>query len=250
MRDPHVEQLHYTLGVEERRDYVDPPPVERETDAFRIHLEDGHLTVEMQEHHATEESAREVVEPYLKAWSLLTGQGNIWFDYDRAEIVDRDAPEPENGELSVKEYVHITDDVYIDIKASEYPAPPEGISVSDTLNSMLDVYRTYEDGGRSIGGMGGHCLSILDGSFDGRDDWRRKLNVASTVVNRLGYLTAEVGDVTTGRKLGREPRPHTGAEKKWIKAVVRTLMERLGRYEVDPDQELVQITMEDFPPLD
>src|SRR5262249_42884221 len=71
MRDPHVESLRYHLEVDEAYGRIEnPPPLEHETDAYRMRLDDGVLTVEMKEHHATLDSARRRVENDLKAWEL------------------------------------------------------------------------------------------------------------------------------------------------------------------------------------
>ena len=74
-------------------------PVEAETDGFRVRLAGGSLVVEMLAHHATEESARAAVEPYLKAWEIghalnVGGEPEFRFEFVRVEIIDRDPPPP------------------------------------------------------------------------------------------------------------------------------------------------------------
>ena len=108
MRDPHVECLRYRLTVDETYGrFENPSPLEHETDVYRMRLEGGVLTVEMKEHHATVESAKERVENDLRAWELdaALSRDHTWlrFDYDPsgAKIIDRDPPPPGAVEISV-----------------------------------------------------------------------------------------------------------------------------------------------------
>jgi hypothetical protein len=74
MNDPHVESLCYRLTIDETHGrFENPPPLEHETAAYRMRLEDGVLTVEMKEHHATVESAKERVDNALRAWGSSRG---------------------------------------------------------------------------------------------------------------------------------------------------------------------------------
>lgn len=92
VNDPHVEELIYHIQTGDGLDFQDPPPVEDETDAFRIMLDDGIATFSMKEHHPTEESARRMVEGYLRAWELDVAlqydSSELRFVFDRSEIVD------------------------------------------------------------------------------------------------------------------------------------------------------------------
>jgi hypothetical protein len=98
MRDPHVERLRYNLQTNETTRFEAPPPLETDTPVAHLRLEDGVLTAEMKDHHPTEASARAVVDPFLRAWELHIclewGRGAIRFEFERAEIVDRNPPPP------------------------------------------------------------------------------------------------------------------------------------------------------------
>ena len=54
MNDPHVEKLVYHIETGNGLSFQDPPPVEDETDAFRMILDDGVATFSMKEHYPTE----------------------------------------------------------------------------------------------------------------------------------------------------------------------------------------------------
>ena len=73
MRDPHVQSLRYRLEVNEACGRLEnPPPLEHKTDAYRMWLENGVLTVELKEHHANVESARRRVENDLRRRQEIT----------------------------------------------------------------------------------------------------------------------------------------------------------------------------------
>jgi hypothetical protein len=58
MRDPHVVELRYRLKTEETVTFDNPPPLERVTEAFYVHIANGSVTFRMKDHYATRESAR------------------------------------------------------------------------------------------------------------------------------------------------------------------------------------------------
>ncbi len=70
MNDPHVEELTYRVETGEELRIIDPSPVEEETTEFRMRLADGIATFKMKQHYSSEESAREPVDAYLRAWEL------------------------------------------------------------------------------------------------------------------------------------------------------------------------------------
>ena len=88
MRDPHVVALRYRVITDEAVAFDNPPPVERETEAFRMRLADGIVTLEMKDHHSSEEAAREHVEPYLGAWEVFValglGRREVSFAFEKA----------------------------------------------------------------------------------------------------------------------------------------------------------------------
>lgn len=57
--------LRYSLKADENFEYVNPDPIEGETDDFTWKLEDNVLSAEMKNHLPNIGFAREKVEPYL-----------------------------------------------------------------------------------------------------------------------------------------------------------------------------------------
>jgi hypothetical protein len=58
-----------------------------------VRIEADRAEVTMKTHHATVETARDEVEPFLRAWELTAAlqlrPGELEFAYDRATIIDR-----------------------------------------------------------------------------------------------------------------------------------------------------------------
>lgn len=98
MRDPHVVELRYRLVLDGGDEFRDPPPVERERDAFSVRLADDLLTVTMKEHHPTIDSARVRVDSFLQDWvisaALQYRRRQVSFEYEDADVIDRDPPPP------------------------------------------------------------------------------------------------------------------------------------------------------------
>jgi len=151
MRDPHVESLRYRLEVNEAYGRLEnPPPLEQETDAYRMRLEDGVLSVEMKEHHATVESARRRVENDLRAWELDAAleRDRAWLkfvhDGTGTRIVDREPSVPGHagavgnivlGAIAVAGVARAEPPTF-----KEYPKPPVMFEASLDVEVMIQRY--------------------------------------------------------------------------------------------------------------
>ena len=95
MNDPHVVALVYKIEHDSSVDHSEAEPVDHEEERFRVRIEDRHVRVEMNQHHATEDAARRLVEPYICSWELDEAlrhrPGSFKLKFARPEIVDRDS---------------------------------------------------------------------------------------------------------------------------------------------------------------
>ena len=177
MSDLHVECLRYRLTVDETYGrFENPAPLEHETDAYRMRLEGGVLTIEMKEHHATVESAKERVDNALRAWELdaaLT-RDHTWlrFDYDPsgAKIIDRDPSPPGQVSIAVSGIgiaagVGSATAVAAPPVFKEYPKPPAMFEASLDVEAL---FRRYERAvwldRTQLLSIGYLCLSYLEGT--------------------------------------------------------------------------------------
>lgn len=259
MRDPHVARLRYRLVPVKTVSFDQPPAVEGGTEAFRMRLADGILTFAMVEHHASEESARRCVEPYLRAWeldaALRLGHPQIGFDFERAEIVDRDPPPPGTAQVihavAVAEGVGVVESLTVHMTYRQYPGPPEGFVASPDAATMWHRYAGYLEGRERLADMAYACLTVLEGSAGSRQEAAERYRISKRVLGKLGRLTTEIGDEETARKFSclKERRPHTGTERAWIEAAVKALIRRAGEWASNPEAALPRLTLNDLPEL-
>ena len=105
MNDPHVEWLRYRLELGRSLHFIDPLMLEHETEHFSLQLDaEKKLKVTMKEHHASTDSARERVQPLLRAWeldnALKYGPGAFRFVFEDKGVIDRIHPVLAPGTLS------------------------------------------------------------------------------------------------------------------------------------------------------
>ncbi len=187
MKDPHVESLRYRLEVNEAFGRFEaPPPLEHENAAYRMRLADGVLTVEMKEHHATLESARQQVEGDLRAWELDTALESdrpswLHFVYDEAgtRIVDRQQPIAAHGQGSGQ--ITLSEMACAGVGRAEppvlsaYPVPPALFAASFELEVMISRYSKAIFDDSQMLPFGYTFLSWLEGSTGVKKGARSKV---------------------------------------------------------------------------
>lgn len=254
MSDPHVVYLMYHNITSDYVVYRNPPPVSWSTPIFNGELSDGLLTCKMKEHFASVHEARDAVEPYLRAWeiqaALRGGIHDLQFEYDKAEIIDRD-PTPGIVELSGNSLLSLTSSATLAVLRNKYPSPPSNFQIKPDIESIWLRYRRYREGsGEPLQSMAYFCLTVAElDAGGGRGRVCAKYQIDKLVRSKLGDLTSDAGDSTEARKRSAKStgQPLTGAEKAWIEAVLKELMLRMGEY--DPSQPKLLLTMNDLPSL-
>jgi hypothetical protein len=269
MNDPHVVSLEYRLVVsEDIVRYIDPPPIPWNTLDFHAVLADGILTCKMIRHFASIQEARNVVEPYLRAWELEAAlhQGHIELRFaynNKAEIIDLNpVPSPPPGSRS---YLKGLGTVTVIGSASlstivnrrTYPDPPSDFRVTPNVETMWHRYQGYLEGREPLQAMAYLCLTLLEFDQPSNSGPRRpsrkrvaaanKYNIDISVLEILGELTSTKGNPTTARKYEATLQELTGKERNWIDAAIRALIRRVGEY--DPQKSLPPLTMQDLPSL-
>lgn len=259
MRDPHVVALRYRVVPVETVTF-DAPPAEWETEAFRIQLADDVATFEMLEHHASEETARKCVDEFLRAWEIDVGvrfgRPEMGFQFEGADVIDREPPPPGSGQVihaqvALAGAIGLAGTVTAHVTRGKYPEPPKGFVASPDVETMWHRYQGYLEGREPLANMAFACLTLLEGNAGTRKRAARQYAICPEVLDKLGYLTSEVGDDRTARKLKRrkEPRPHTPREIAWVEAAIKASIRRVGQWAFDPEASWPQLTMGDLPKL-
>lgn len=270
MPDLHVESLRYRLEVDEAHGrFENPPPLDHETDAYRMRLEDGSLTVEMKEHHATAESARRRVEDDLKAWELdaALSREHAWlkFVYDPAgtKIIDREAPEPGQSVAScgvvLGRIVGAGRGIAEPAIYREYPNPSTSFAASPDVEIMISRFsKALYDDSQTLS-FGYACLTWLEGSTDrtirgkARTKAAMQYRIEEKVLDTLGVFTSRRGGLAEARKLDAFAtlEPLTPDESAWLRSALKMLIRRKAAYDHDPAAAaaLPMISMSDLPTL-
>ncbi|APW64320.1 hypothetical protein [Paludisphaera borealis] len=271
MKDPHVETLRYKLEVDQTYGRIEnPPPLIHETEAYRMCLENDVLVIDMKEHHATIQSARNRVEPDLEAWQLDAAlqREHMWlrFIYDEAGAVVKDLhiwPEGHNvatGSLVIGPIIVSGTGTCGPPVFQEYPQPPKRFRASEDVEAMFRRYEraVWRDETQLLS-TGYACLSLMEGAAavgsenSSRNKAVDKYNIHIDVFDALGTIVSTYGSLEEARKLHadakREALSHD--EKIWVRAAIRTLIRRKAEYDHDPREanSLPQIIMEDLPTL-
>jgi hypothetical protein len=247
--------LRYRLRPSECVTYLDPPPVEFEADEVWFRLADGNLTCEMKTHFATPAEARAKVEPVLRAWEvdsdLRMKRGELRFDFDTADIIDRSPAPPGTirgfGNVTAPSSI-ISGFGTVQVDRDRYPEAPGMFRLTPDAESLWLRYERYLDGREPLQSMAYFCLTVLEANAGTRPKAATAYRIRMAVLRKLGELTSRPGDRLSARKATAGPAPQLSAsERLWVEAAVRALIWRLG--ETREVKALPWVTMSDLPRL-
>lgn len=200
MRDPHVVSLTYQLVPSERTSFADSAePIEDETDVFSMRLDEGVVTFEMREHHASEASARGAVEPYLRAWeidhALWAGSSEIRFEFEDAELIDRDPPpprqpgEPQTVQAGMAAELNLAGSAVANVTRGSYPKPPKDFALDPDVETLWNRHQGYLVGGREpLQSMAYFCLTVVEHAHGGRAGVAAHYSISNKVFDTLARL--------------------------------------------------------------
>ncbi|AZS13980.1 hypothetical protein [Paenibacillus lutimineralis] len=241
MNDPHVNFLEYHLETDDEIEYIEDTELKFENEDFDMHLKNGVLICSLKKHFSEVKEAREVVEQLLKSWeidvALRIGTGELSFKFHYADVIDRS---PQNDKIidlgTVSFSGRSTFTANLNIVRGNYPKVPTDFLASTNVEILWARYKMYLDGKDQLLSMAYFCLSYIEGLAGTRGKASSKYKINLDVLNRLGSLSSEKGDVLSARK-GKTNSflPITDDEKHWIENAVKVIIRRIGEYEVDPE---------------
>lgn len=250
MSNRRVESLTYLFETDDSVSF-DAEPVEHETDAFSLRLEDGELTVDLQEHFNSVDEARRRMESFLEAWEVSYGiqfhRREMSFSYEDAEVVCEDTGSDEiTVELEPLE-LGVSENIAFRVERSEYPDPPDKFRLSPDARTLWNRYENYEEGRERLFAMGYACLTILEDRAGGRDEAEEWYNIEDGILGDLGELTSTRGSPEVARKPSSSQGEATPEERKWIEEAIRKIVLQVGISDAGHDPET--LTKDDLPPL-
>jgi hypothetical protein len=184
---------------------------------YTLHLADDVLTCTMKTHHASADEARAVVDPLLQAWeldlALQQGRREMRFVYQGADVVDRNPPAPGDSQVlrpSAIESVAVVEQPTVRATQRAYHPPPMHFTVSPDVETLWHRYEGSVQGRELPLEMAYFCLSLLEWRASQRL-WKgkvlgkveREYSITCEVLDKLGNLTANLGDAKTARKVAQ-----------------------------------------------
>lgn len=265
MNDPKVVALIYTVGPVNSKRYDKASPLRYcDSSEFDLTVEDKVARFELKKFYASEGEAREAVEPFIEHWefesAMQGGPGSFSLLYERAKIIDRAPAPPDPGVRKLRAHLRIpapTISARISYYAPHYPPPPVGGSVDlddPDAKSMYDRYVNYRSGNELLLSMAYFCLTVLEYRFIGQRPSKREnacqhYHIDKEVLDAVGNLTANKGDLSFARKRAPRVVPLTRQEEKFLKKAVQEMVYRAAQVAADDSQHLPQITMAGLPKL-
>lgn len=251
MNDPHVEILSYDfVSLDERNDFTATVPWSGDLGDFECRLEAGQLQAVPRAHYYDAASARQELEPHLRAWELVADMERglpISFRFSGAEVVDRQ-PTPGSASVAAQlaEAGAAADSLTISVGHSAYPAPrPRPLALSPLVQELRGLVQDLRTGHRMLV-IANLILSGLEFEYGGRTRAASAIGVSLLVLRTLGRLAAR-NDPAERRKVEGPIDPLTEAEKQWIQAVLPRLVLQVA--EAAAGSQPSTLTMADLPPL-
>lgn len=251
MNDPHVEKLIYSVAAAvDHISYSEPEPIQLKNELAKFDLKDGTLEVTPADHYPTEESARDFIDPYLKAWEIQTdvtsNLGAMEFKFVRADIIDREPSPPGTHNIQAETGIFklTGHPVTLSITCKYYPEPPEEFLATSAVQIAHARWKGYLEGKESLQGMAYFMLTILEREFGDRRGLASNLKISKKVLDKLGRIVSERGDENTARKAPSKGNfePLTAPERAYVEQLSKELIHRTGQHAAGRILELLTLT--------
>ena len=258
MNDPHVARLRYQVVTDKSISYDNPATVTSQLPAYRLTLDSGVLTIEMNEHHATINSATALVHEYLLSWELQTaldmGPGRLKFEFMNADVIDRKPPPSGSSvvhEMSGTSHLSFSASGTLHLICNIYPPLLSGFLATPLVEKLWSRYLQYLDGKDILTTVGFFIYSTLKVDAGDRPRMAAQYAIDKDVLDKMANLTSELGDTMTARKVDKhsQDRPLSLLERHWVETCCKMLIRRVGEVAYDPSTTCAQITLANMPKL-
>jgi hypothetical protein len=243
-----ISALVYSLDSAD--EYADPEPVEVKTGDATFRLAEGLLTVRLHAPTPTIRTARDLIEPFLRAWEFeddVRGMPRRFrFAFRRAFPENSASDEVLNPPEPLQYEGAETGPLIIALR--QYPEAPS-ILLSPEMEAIWRRYqRARLDIGEPLGSCAYFALTVLERSAGGRMEAARRFAIEPSVLRKLGELTTVRGDLITARKaLEPSATSLSRGERNWIDHVLRYALIHMGM--VNAGKSPPRLKMADLPAL-
>jgi hypothetical protein len=251
VRDPHINKMFYSISAGEGISYSDPEPLSFSNRFGSFYLADGELCVMPADHFSSEQEARDVLEPYLKAWEiesdLTRNVGMIRFEFLRAELIDRNPP-LENSHIVGALFgscAIVQSHMTAELVCRKYPDPPLTFYSSSEVQLAHHRWIQYQVRKEPLPSMAYYVFTLAREMARGGDvsDFFR---ISRPVLRKISELSSKRGNESSARKAGSVP--FSSKEEQWLEEAIRKLIIRMA--ERTAGQNLHMIFMNNLPPLE
>jgi len=171
-------------------DFTNAPSLERETEQFAVQLNANTLTVAMKEHHATIDSARSRVAPFLNDWEVDTNLA-YWpdafrFVYADGKVIDRNPSPPGSRNvvlLAGAANLTLTGQAVGLVQRRSYPPPPSQFIASADVMTMWRRFEGFQQGREPLTTMAYFCLTVFEFLGGGTDHGKRGRAAATFMID-------------------------------------------------------------------
>jgi hypothetical protein len=265
MNDPHIVSLIYRIEKAQTVDFDKAPPRSIDCGAFRITLDAYKAKVEMFDHFALAEQAREVVDPFLRAWKLSVDLGEsgdrFKFVYERPEVIDRNPAGKPNFLYGVVKF-NVVEKPVVHVSRDKWPDPPQELKVSPDADVLWRRWwRHREQEQEPLLSAAYWALTMLEAApglaapAKPRPSSKRRqaasafFNIDLDVLNMIGKLTSTRGGNDEERKAEGRATPLSPAERQWLEATFRVLVRRVAEQAHPGGPPPKPLAMSDLPSL-
>jgi len=256
MNDPHVVKITYQLKTVLDDVFQDTDSFKFENDSFKLYFEEQKLIVEMIDHYDNVAAARKTIDIFLRSWeindALIVGRREFWFEFDYAELIDRNPAPP--GSPNILKMTASSINVFVEgeqiVKSRKnLPQPPVIFQASPDVESLWHRYQGYLIEREPLLSMAYFCLTLVENIMGGRKNASKNFKISQSVFNNIGRLTSNRGTEKNARKIHKESTKTllNSVEVIWIEKAVKLMIQRVG--EMKSICSLSMITMDDLPPL-
>lgn len=234
MNGRRVELLTYEfVSLDDRHDFSQAAVWQGDLGGFDCRLDGGTLEARPRDQYSDTETARQVLEPHLRAWALwseLNDGIRVRFTTGGSRVVDT-AGGAVHVEVEMASEVGIASDVTFKVGHGEYPSPsPKLLVPSPLVEELLDWVRDLRERRLPMLVVAYLFLTRLEFEYNGRDQAATSLYVSRPVLDKLGILS-ERNDPTERRKVKRRQPALTPAEREWISAALPRLTRHIAEIE-------------------
>lgn len=267
MNDPHVVSLTYRIEKAETVDFDKAPPLSVDRGAFRVTIDAYTAKIKMVDHFASVEEAKQIVQPFLRAWELeadLHNSGERFrFVYETAEVIDRN-PRADGSAVIRTEVgtLFVTGmDAVLHIGRAKWPDPPQELEVSPDADALWRRWwRQREEKREPLLSAAYWALTMLEAApalaapAKPRPGSKRQaasafFNIDPDVLNTIGQLTSTRGGNDEERKAEGRATPLSPVERQWLEAAFRALVRRVAEQAYHRGPPPRPLTMGDLPKL-